>query len=111
MRASSNGKTAFAITVAFDLRPGERERFMPLIEKNAADSMRFEQGCLRFDVLIPLREGPDVLLYEVYRTKGDFDAHLESEHFKQFDRETRDMVVAKTIVEFSVTENSKAIDR
>jgi quinol monooxygenase YgiN len=91
----------YAITVAFELKPGERDRFLELVRANAAASLRDEPGCLRFDVLIPLAQGrAEVFLYEVYANRVAFDAHLASPHFLQFDTATRDMVAAKTIAEF-----------
>ena len=93
----------FAITVAFAVRPKRLATFLALVRENAAASLRAEAGCLSFDVLRPLSAGgPDVLLYEVYSDRAAFDAHLASRHFLSFDAATREMVLAKTIVEFQV---------
>ena len=97
------GKDRFAITVAFAVRPDCRLPFLKLVSENAAASLRLEAGCLRFDVLVPLAGGdPDILLYEVYADRAAFKAHLASPHFLSFDAATRDMVVGKTIAEFSL---------
>jgi quinol monooxygenase YgiN len=92
----------YAITVAFELKPGERDAFLALVRANAVVSLRDEADCLRFDVLIPLAQGQaEVLLYEIYADRRAFDAHLASAHFLQFDTATRAMVAKKTIAEFS----------
>lgn len=98
----------FAITVVFELAPGAEEAFLALVRANAAASVREEPGCLRFDVLSPkAAEDGRVLLYEIYRSAADFDAHLATDHFRDFDRLTRDLVRSKMVQAFSVEENCK----
>ena len=103
---------AFAVTVAFDLHPDCRERFLGLVTANAAASIRSEPGCRRFDVLVPadppgLEDGtPDVLLYEVYASRAAFEAHLASAHFSSFDAATRAMVRRKTVATFAVADGA-----
>ena len=92
----------YAITVAIALHPEAHERFVPLVRSNAAASLEGEPECLRFDVLTPLAGGDGVLLYEVYRDRAAFERHLATPHFLAFDEATRDMVVKKTIAEFSL---------
>lgn len=91
----------YLITVAFDLDPAERDRFVALVTSNAQASLRHEPGCLRFDVLLPVGTADcDVLLYEIYRDRAAFDAHLASDHFLSFDAATRKAVRRKTVREF-----------
>ncbi len=98
----------YAITVAFDLQGGARERFLELVSQNARTSVGEEPGCLRFDVLTPLgAEAPDVLLYEIYENRTAFEVHLASSHFRRFDEATRDLVQRKSVVEFWVSQNTK----
>jgi autoinducer 2-degrading protein len=109
--ATASGAAAgprYAITVAFELKPGCLEAFMPLLDANASASVATEPGCLRFDVLRPLRPGgPEVLLYEIYTDRAAFEAHLASVHYIAFDRATRDLVLRKSVAEFGVSENAK----
>lgn len=92
----------YAITVAFELKPGERDRFLKLVRANAAASLREEPNCLRFDVLVPAAQsGADVLLYEIYADRLAFETHLASAHFIDFDAATRHMVTRKAIAEFA----------
>ena len=77
-----------------------------MVEANAADSVRLEPGCLRFDVLAP-DDGPGrtCVLYEVYTDRAAFDRHLAMPHYLEFDRRTRAMVRHKAVRFFSVREN------
>ena len=98
----------FVITVAFDLRDGDHDRFLGLVRTNAATSLALEGDCVRFDVLEPISSGqPHVLLYEVYTDRAAFDNHLTSRHFAEFDAATRDMVTRKAVVEFVARGNPK----
>jgi len=50
-----------------------------------------------FDICVDSEDAGKILLYEVYSDKSAFDLHLQSDHFKQFDSEVKDMVKEKTI--------------
>jgi (4S)-4-hydroxy-5-phosphonooxypentane-2,3-dione isomerase len=98
----------FAIIVAFDLAPGQRDRFLHLVRANAATSVAVEPGCHRFDVLVPETDDR-VVLYEIYTDRAAFDAHLATSHYNAFDQATKDLVKAKTISRFTLFEHSKAV--
>jgi quinol monooxygenase YgiN len=93
---------AYAIIVDFRLKPGKREAFRRLIDSNAQASADIEEGCRRFDVLEPLGEADRILLYEIYTDRAAFNAHVESDHFLRFDRESSDLVAAKSVIECSL---------
>jgi len=101
--AAGLAQDLYAITVAFDLREGARDAFLDLVRANAAASLARERECFRFDVLVSLAaSGPQVMLYEIYRDRAAFTAHLATAHFLEFDAATRDMVMKKTLAEFSI---------
>jgi quinol monooxygenase YgiN len=77
--------------------PEDRERARALILENASASLANESGCLRFDVLEDAADSCRFLLYELYRSAADFDAHLQSPHFESFSNATRDLFVSRTI--------------
>ncbi|MCV3207143.1 antibiotic biosynthesis monooxygenase [Mesorhizobium sp. YC-39] len=103
------GAAAFAITVAFELLEGAFPEFHRLVTENASLSVALEPDCLRFDVLTPADAAASshVLLYEIYRDRAAFDLHLASDHFRQFDQRSRDLVISKTVVAYRVEENAK----
>ncbi len=87
----------FVVTVEFELVPGRRAEFLPLMIENAEASKAHEPGCRHFDVCID-PESPDlVFLYELYTDRAAFDAHLATDHFKRFDEVTRCLVTHKTV--------------
>jgi len=106
----------YVVTVAFEIRPEAAAAFLPLMLENARASLAKEPGCLRFDVCGEDMGGQDVggqdvggqdvgddappvrvFLYEIYRDRGAFDAHLASAHFQSFDAATRPMVASKQV--------------
>lgn len=103
----------FALTVEFDVAEGDFERFLALLRDNAARSVQAEPGCLRFDILVPenARASRTVLLYEIYTDRAAFDDHLSSEHYRNFDSETRSMVSRKLAVSFRLCEHTKGPNR
>ena len=107
-RTRSN-TAAFAITVAFELLEGAFPEFHRLVAENAALSVKLEPDCLRFDVLTPTDAAGSthVFLYEIYKDRAAFDLHLASDHFRHFDQRSRDLVISKTVVAYTVQENAK----
>ena len=96
------------VTVRFDIRPTDLPAFLAAVKQNAVQSVQAEPGCRRFDVLTPAG-GPDgsVLLYEIYRDRAAFDDHLASPHYHAFARATADMVLAKAVGLYDLTENAR----
>ena len=100
----------YAITVLFEVKSETYSHFLNLIRENAATSVRDEPDCIRFDVLTPAADSGafHIFLYEIYQSRAAFDLHLETDHFKFFDTATRDLILAKTVNQYYVTENIKS---
>ncbi|MGA7267869.1 MAG: putative quinol monooxygenase [Aestuariivirga sp.] len=94
--------SGFVITVDFRLKPGAMAAFRRLIDANAIASCHEEPGCRRFDVLAPQDEPDRVFLYEIYEDKPAFDAHLKTAHFAQFNRDSAELVLSKTVASYSL---------
>jgi (4S)-4-hydroxy-5-phosphonooxypentane-2,3-dione isomerase len=92
----------YAITVEFTLRPGAMTAFRKLVDENAKNSFDLESGCQRFDVLVPFNSKDKISLYEIYDDKAAFEVHLKTEHFLNFNRDSSDLVVNKSIVAFDL---------
>jgi quinol monooxygenase YgiN len=92
----------YTILVEFDLKPGSRAAFMPLMLENARSSLSDEPGCLVFDVLSRADDEERVVLYEIYRDKSAFADHLKAPHFLSFDAAIGDHVAAKRVTELSM---------
>ncbi len=98
--------TVLAVAVTFRLHEGQADAFLPLLRDNARASVAREPGCLRFDVALPEGgDGHEVFLYELYRERADFDAHLASDHYRLFDEATRAMVAGKRVVVLAAEPN------
>ncbi|HEX6121344.1 MAG TPA: putative quinol monooxygenase [Dongiaceae bacterium] len=92
----------FAILVDFRLNPGAKGAFRRLIDENARASCRDEPGCRRFDVLEVPPESDRIVLYEIYKNRAAFDAHIKTRHFARFNEESASLVAAKTVTEFDL---------
>lgn len=90
----------FAVTVSIRLHEGAAEAFMPLMERNARQSLKDESGCTRFDICSDPKRPEDIFLYELYDTPEAFQLHLKTPHFLEFDRETASMVAEKAVTTF-----------
>ena len=87
----------FAVCVLFEIKPGDMDRFKPLIEANAAASVANEPGCSRFDVCTDPDRPNHVFLYEIYDNADAFAEHRKTPHFLTFDAAVGDMTAAKTV--------------
>ena len=74
--------------------------FLQHINKNAAESLRLESVCLRFDVRIPKDSSKTIFLYEIYKNKKAVQLHLNAKHFKIFDSNIKNLVGFKTLRQF-----------
>ena len=61
-----------------------RDHVKRLIVNNAETSIGCEPGCKQFDVVEFPDEPERFLLYETYRDRAAFEAHLESGHYRRF---------------------------
>ena len=86
-----------AVCVTFTIKTGAMDTFMASMEKQAADSVSSEPGCRRFDICADGDEPDTVFLYELYDSRDAFQEHLDSAHFKAFDRRVTDLVSRKDV--------------
>jgi (4S)-4-hydroxy-5-phosphonooxypentane-2,3-dione isomerase len=99
----------FGVTVTFTIAPGGLPAFLALVRRNAADSVRLEPGCRRFDVLVPAEDpaAAEVFLYELYADAEAFAHHLRTDHFLLFDAQSRGLVMKKSVAIYTVHENAR----
>jgi autoinducer 2-degrading protein len=76
-------------------------RFGELIMANAEASLRNEEGCRRFDVLVGSDEPRRFVLYEIYDDERAFDLHLRSAHYQSFAKAIDDEVEERSVRRFS----------
>ncbi|MBW3622126.1 MAG: antibiotic biosynthesis monooxygenase [Armatimonadetes bacterium] len=73
----------YVVSVSIKVKPERIEDFKAATRRNHEGSVR-EPGCLRFDVLQNAEDETHFMLYEVYRTPEDFEAHKQTPHFFQW---------------------------
>lgn len=87
----------FVVVVRFQSKPDRAAEFRELLLAQARNSLQREVACRRFDVALDPSDPTSLLLYELYDDRAAFDAHLESDHFRQFDAGSADLVASKEV--------------
>ncbi|HKQ61435.1 MAG TPA: putative quinol monooxygenase [Candidatus Polarisedimenticolaceae bacterium] len=70
----------YVVSVTVFVRPEHAEPFVEAVLDNARHS-RQEPGNVRFDVSRAVDDPCRFLLYEAYRSEGDFRAHQQTPHY------------------------------
>lgn len=86
-----------ALLVDFKIKEGVMDDFMPLMQKQAENSVVLEDGCLQFDICTDPDLPLAVFLYEVYENRAAVDLHMQTSHFKSFDAAVADMIADKSV--------------
>ena len=55
-----------ALVVELDIAPERLDEFLAIVRPHGARSLEVEEGCLRFEVMIPRGEPDRVMLVELY---------------------------------------------
>ncbi len=90
----------YVITVYFKVHPEYVDDFIKAMKQQADDSLTREANCHYFDVCQSATDSTQIFLYEVYETEMDFQAHLKSEHFINFNHKTANWVAEKRVVPY-----------
>ncbi len=96
------------VTVVFDVLADEVEAFQVAVSAQAANSLALEPDCLVFDVAVDPADPARIFLYEIYRDRAAFQAHLESTHFKDFDAKVLPWVRNKEVAQWSLLSRGEA---
>jgi autoinducer 2-degrading protein len=87
----------FVVAVTFEIDPEHVGRFIDLVRTQARNSLTLEPGCHQFDVCIAPQDSMKIFLYELYSDENAFNFHLASDHFKQFNGDTANLVRSKSV--------------
>ncbi|PZQ83054.1 MAG: hypothetical protein DI549_09190 [Ancylobacter novellus] len=98
---------SYVVWVEFHVAEEDLGSFMMLVKSNAAESVRAEAGCQRFDVLVPVEGEGAIALYEIYDSEAAFRDHLSTPHFLEFDALTGPLIKHKTVRSYVCHQNSK----
>jgi quinol monooxygenase YgiN len=94
-------RKAFVVIAEFQVKPGKLSAFLEAAQDDAKHSVADEPGCRQFDVICPEGSNDTVVFYEVYDSRLDFDAHLETPHLARFRQAFPSLIVEERPVRFS----------
>lgn len=77
-------KANLTVIAEFEIKPGQRDRFLEYAREDARQSLANEDGCHEFDVLLPIDDENRVVLREGYTDRAAFDTHTKSPHYQPF---------------------------
>ena len=86
----------FAVCVDFEIDPASLAAFMPLMQKNAAESLANEVGCHQFDITQDLQNPTKIFLFELYDDAAAFETHKQASHYLKFNDAISGMVDKKS---------------
>ena len=92
----------FVVAVTFIAKPDKAEAFRDRVRRQAAESLDREPGCHRFDVCADPESPERIFLYELYSDEAAFKAHLETQHFKDFDHDVAPWIEDKTVATWTL---------
>ena len=83
-----------AVCVDFEINPASLAAFLPLMHKNAAESLANKASCHQFDIT---QDPVKIFLYELNDDAAAFETHKQESHYLEFNETTRGMIVAKSV--------------
>ena len=86
-----------AIHVIFTIKPDCMSEFLPKMKQQAKNSLENESGCHRFDICVRTEEPNIVYLYEVYDSKMEFEKHINTKYYKDYNADIADLVSEKVV--------------
>ncbi|MBV9959586.1 MAG: antibiotic biosynthesis monooxygenase [Acidobacteria bacterium] len=90
-----------AVLVELLIKETFAAHFGELIAANAEASLKDEEGCRRFDVLVDSDEPRRFVLYEIYDDERAFDLHLRTPHYQRFAKGIEGFVEERSVRRFS----------
>lgn len=82
--------------VAYTAKPGCRETFVrQIVMEGIADTIRREEGCIRYDYYFSAQQENKILLVEQWQTQAHQRIHLQQPHMARL-RESKEQYVADT---------------
>jgi (4S)-4-hydroxy-5-phosphonooxypentane-2,3-dione isomerase len=90
----------YALIATLHIQREHREEFLASMLDDARGSVNDEPGCYRFDVLVDAKDPNTLYLYEVYRDRAAFDAHLQAPHYVRWRDTVKDWYAAPGQVNF-----------
>lgn len=87
----------YVLSVEVEVDPRHADDYRSVIERQARTSVEREAGCFQFDVAVDPENPNRFFLYEIYRDKSAFDAHLAAPHSKENGAATKPWIRNQTV--------------
>ncbi len=71
----------YAVLVKLRIKPENVDDFMREVLADARGATQKEPGCLQFNVIKHESEPTSVMLYEIYKSKADYENHRTMPHY------------------------------
>lgn len=84
------------LVVELDIEPGQLRSFLDIVTRHGANSVKIEEGCLRFEVLKPREPEDKVILVEMYTDDAALESHWNSEHMAAYREKVGSMIKSRT---------------
>lgn len=85
-----------ALPVDLKIAEGILEQFLDRARRHAETCLAEEEGCLRFDILVPREGGNRVFLYELYADQAAVETHLSTPGMARYLEDTKEMIAERT---------------
>ncbi|MDX1529073.1 MAG: putative quinol monooxygenase [Gammaproteobacteria bacterium] len=83
------------LVVELEISPDSLKTFVDIVTKHGANSLKIEEGCLRFEVLKPRESENKVILVEMYADDAALDAHWNSDHMAAYRKKVSEMILSR----------------
>ena len=83
------------LVVELEIDPKHFDTFVDIVTRHGANSLEIEEGCLRFEVLIPRESKNKLILVEMYADDAALDAHWDSDHMAAYRKRVSKMIVSR----------------
>jgi quinol monooxygenase YgiN len=87
-----------ALIATVEVAPGKRHQLVASLMAHRARCLRDEPGTVQMEVLTPREDETKLLLYEVYRDDGAFDAHRDGPSFAQWREESAGTIAKLSMI-------------
>jgi len=93
-----------ALVVTMKVNPREMEAVLKAAKAHAARSLSSEPGTLQFDVLVPVNEDNELMLYEMYVDEAAFEVHRNGASMAIVQKDLEGKVDSTSVVRCKVQE-------
>lgn len=94
---------AYNLYVVFTCKSEKREAFIAkLKEENIIDTVRCENGCIKYDYYYAEKNNDEILLVEAWDSKEDQQVHITQPHMARLREIKNDYVASTKLVEFDI---------